>query len=111
MVPKGYGSLNIIIMSNNSSIFAFLAGAAVGAATAYFLSSEKTAETRRKIAEEAEELYDKVKTTAEETGEKVKAAAGKASRKAKITARRKFGPLKGKVIEGLDAAETALENL
>ncbi|MDE5890229.1 MAG: YtxH domain-containing protein [Bacteroidales bacterium] len=96
---------------SKSSIFAFIAGAAAGAATAYFLSSEKTAETRRKLAEGAEELYGKVKTKAEETGERVKEATHDVTEKAKDTAKKKFGPIKGKIVEGLDAAEAALENL
>ncbi|MCM1177960.1 MAG: YtxH domain-containing protein [Bacteroidales bacterium] len=92
---------------SKSTLFAFLAGAAAGAATAYFLSSEKTADTRKKIAEGAEELYGKVKTKAEEAGEKVK----EATHKAKDNAKKKFEPVKGKLVEGLDAAEAALENL
>ena len=64
-------------MSNNS-LFAFLAGAAVGAATAWFLSSEKTAGTREKIRDLAHEKVD---------------------------------PIKDKIIAGLDAAESSLENI
>lgn len=98
-------------MSSNSSIFSFIAGAAVGAATAFFLCSEKTAEAREKLFSGAEEAYDNIKKTAEETGEKVKKAAQRTKRKAKAVTRRKLNPLKEKVIEGLDAAEAALEKL
>lgn len=99
------------IMSNNSSIFAFLAGAAAGAAVTYFLTSEKTAQTREKLAKGAEEVYEKAKKTAVETGEKVKDTASRMTSQAKTAAQKKFAPIREKVIEGLDAAETALENM
>ena len=96
---------------SNKSLFAFLAGAAMGAATAWFLSSEKTAGTRENIREEAEKAYDKVKTAASEAEEKIKDAAHKAGQKICETKHEKLDPIKAKVIEGLDAAENAIQNI
>ena len=80
----------------------------MGAATAWFLSSEKTAGTREKIREESEKAYDKVKTAASEAEEKIKDAAHKAGQKICET---KHEKLEAKVIEGLDAAENAIQNI
>ena len=76
----------------------------MGAATAWFLSSEKTAGTREKIREEAE-------TAASEAEEKIKDAAHKAGQKICETKHEKLDPIKAKVIEGLDAAENAIQNI
>ncbi|MCX4334458.1 MAG: hypothetical protein OSJ55_06215 [Bacteroidales bacterium] len=59
------------------SFFAFFAGAAAGAATAYFLSSEKTAETRSKVIKIAEEKLAPVKDKVRDGLSKAEEALGK----------------------------------
>lgn len=83
----------------------------MGAATAWFLSSEKTAGTREKIREEAEKAYDKVKSAAADAEEKIKDAVQKAGEKVCEAKHEKVDPIKDKIIAGLDAAESALENI
>lgn len=62
---------------NKCSFFAFLLGSAAGAAATYFLTSEKTAETREKIMKTAEEKFAPVKEKIIEGLDKAEEALGK----------------------------------
>ncbi len=74
---------------STKSLLSFVIGAAAGAAAAYFLSSEKTAETREKIRSKAEKELKPLKKKVE----------------------RKVAPIRKRAVEVLDKVENALENL
>lgn len=83
-------------MNSKDSIFAFIAGAAVGAIAALLFAPEKGSETRARIARKAEEaksLADELKESLRETGNGLKES------------------VRERALDRLDALERYLEKL
>ena len=81
---------------STKSLLAFVFGAAAGEAATYFLTSEKTAGTREQVKAKVKEGLEPVKEKFEEKKEEFS---------------EKMGPVKQKILEGLNKAEEALNNI
>lgn len=69
--PREYYNLIIIFMMKHESLFALVAGAAIGVAVGVLFAPEKGSETRRRIKEAAKEGCDMAKVKGAELKEEM----------------------------------------